>query len=166
MSYTQDESYYILDTGEDSFVYLGLKENINPDEMIKDLEAAQNDNIILMQNSMYRNGMFINMIMYPYLQEQYIVRGANTVVLEISATPTFSRSSYGIGGAWDLMVNHVQYLWNTVKCNTMGSYNIMDKENILNLTESVSDGDGWREERTGLDALSFIETRRHWFTKR
>lgn len=40
------------------------------------------------------------------------------------------------------------------------------KENILNLTESVSDGDGWREERTGLDALSFIETRRHWFTKK
>jgi hypothetical protein len=40
------------------------------------------------------------------------------------------------------------------------------KENILNLTEAVSEGDGWREERTGLDALSFIETRRHWFTKK
>ena len=26
------------------------------------------------------------------------------------------------------------------------------------------EGDGWREERTGLDKTSFIETRRHWFT--
>ena len=45
------------------------------------------------------------------------------------------------------------------KCNTMGSYNIVDKENILNLTGSVSDGRRMAEERTGLDALSFIETR-------
>ena len=27
-------------------------------------------------------------------------------------------------------------------------------------------GDGWFEERTGLDEDSFIETRRHWFTKK
>jgi hypothetical protein len=27
-------------------------------------------------------------------------------------------------------------------------------------------GDGWREERTGLHEREFIETRRHWFTKK
>jgi hypothetical protein len=27
----------------------------------------------------------------------------------------------------------------------------------------VTDGKGWREERTGLHGLQFIETRRHWF---
>jgi hypothetical protein len=28
----------------------------------------------------------------------------------------------------------------------------------------VANGPGWREESTGLHALEFIETRRHWFT--
>jgi hypothetical protein len=40
------------------------------------------------------------------------------------------------------------------------------EENILNQVEPVAEGEGWREERTGLDECSFIETRRHWFTKK
>ena len=39
MPYTQDESYYILDC-DGGGVYLGLKENINSDEFINDLERA------------------------------------------------------------------------------------------------------------------------------
>jgi hypothetical protein len=38
------------------------------------------------------------------------------------------------------------------------------KENLINRVEKVGEGDGWMEERTGLDEESFIETRRHWFT--
>ncbi|WP_315823998.1 hypothetical protein [Paraflavitalea speifideaquila] len=38
------------------------------------------------------------------------------------------------------------------------------KEHILNKVQPLGKGEGWREERTGLDDLSFIETRRHWFT--
>ena len=30
--------------------------------------------------------------------------------------------------------------------------------------ETIREGEGWREERTGLHELEFIETRRHWFT--
>ncbi|HOF21915.1 MAG TPA: mannose-6-phosphate isomerase, partial [Bacteroidales bacterium] len=44
MHYTQDESYYIVDTGEDASVYLGLREGISPAEMIEDLLDAQNGN--------------------------------------------------------------------------------------------------------------------------
>ena len=33
-----------------------------------------------------------------------------------------------------------------------------------NRVEPLATGDGWREERTGLHELEFIETRRHWFT--
>ena len=40
LSYTQDESYYLLDAGEGASVYLGLKEGIDRDEMISDLRAA------------------------------------------------------------------------------------------------------------------------------
>lgn len=41
MPYTQDESYYVLDAKEGAVCYLGVKEGINPEEMIADLEKAQ-----------------------------------------------------------------------------------------------------------------------------
>ena len=40
------------------------------------------------------------------------------------------------------------------------------EDNIINQFEIIGEGDGWREEKTGLDKTSFIETRRHWFTKK
>ena len=30
----------------------------------------------------------------------------------------------------------------------------------------MAEGDGWKEERTGLHEREFIETRRHWFTRK
>ena len=41
MHYTQDESYYILDCENDTHVYLGLKENVDKEQMLADLERAQ-----------------------------------------------------------------------------------------------------------------------------
>lgn len=41
MNYTQDESYYILDAKEDACVYLGLKEDAEPENMLADLRRAQ-----------------------------------------------------------------------------------------------------------------------------
>jgi mannose-6-phosphate isomerase class I len=41
MAYTQDESYYMLDAGDDGCVYLGLKENVERGQMIEDLHRAQ-----------------------------------------------------------------------------------------------------------------------------
>ena len=40
MSYTQDESYYLLDAAATACVYLGLREGIDPDRMVRDLKAA------------------------------------------------------------------------------------------------------------------------------
>jgi len=36
---------------------------------------------------------------------------------------------------------------------------------LINCVAEVGEGDGWREEKTGLHVNEFIETRRHWFTK-
>ena len=41
MHYTQDESYYILDAKEGATVYLGLKDNIKPEEMLDEMEKSQ-----------------------------------------------------------------------------------------------------------------------------
>ena len=38
------------------------------------------------------------------------------------------------------------------------------RENLFNKNEPRSQGDGWREERTGVYHSNFLETRRHWFT--
>ena len=45
MTYTQDESYYILDAKDSAGVFLGLREGIDPDEMADDLYRAQSGQI-------------------------------------------------------------------------------------------------------------------------
>ena len=39
------------------------------------------------------------------------------------------------------------------------------RQNLVNQIQLIAEGDGWREERTGLHENEFIETRRHWFSK-
>jgi len=38
------------------------------------------------------------------------------------------------------------------------------RNNLINRVESMREDPGWKEERTGLHELEFIETRRRWFT--
>lgn len=44
MYYTQDESYYMVDAGEDAVVYLGVKTGVDKEAMIGDLRKAQKVN--------------------------------------------------------------------------------------------------------------------------
>ena len=39
-------------------------------------------------------------------------------------------------------------------------------EQLVNQTTMLKEEAGWKEERTGLHATEFIETRRHWFRQR
>lgn len=167
MTYTQDESYYFLDAKEEAFVYLGLQEKIVPDEMIAALESSQT------------NGQDFDAEKYvekwPVKKHDHVAipagtvhcSGANTVVLEISATPyifTFKLWDWGRmgldGKPRPISLEHGKNViqWERTKQWT--------KENILNRVEKIAEADGYIEERTGLDADSFIETRRHWFTKK
>ncbi|MBV8937111.1 MAG: mannose-6-phosphate isomerase, partial [Alphaproteobacteria bacterium] len=38
------------------------------------------------------------------------------------------------------------------------------RDQLFNKNEFVTEGEGWREERTGVHHSNFLETRRHWFT--
>ncbi|MBO4549299.1 MAG: class I mannose-6-phosphate isomerase, partial [Bacteroidaceae bacterium] len=99
LPYTQDESYYLLDAGEDAVVYLGLKEGINPTEMIEDLRAAQaglpsprrgaGGEAVLFDAEKYVNKLPAKK------HDHYLIpagtihcSGANSMVLEISSTPS------------------------------------------------------------------------------
>lgn len=165
MFYTQDESYYLLDAGDDACVYLGLKENIQPEAMIAELEAAQQG----------ARGFDAekHVEKWPVRKHDHILipagtvhcSGKNSMVLEISATPyifTFKLWDWGRLGLDGLPrpinIGHgkANIAWDRTSAWV--------RRNLVNRVEPLAAGAGWREERTGLHETEFIETRRHWFT--
>lgn len=165
MHYTQDESYYMLDAGPDATVYLGLKEGIDRDAMATDLRKAQEGGSIF-DAEKYANR-------WPAKKHDHFLipagtvhcSGANSMVLEISATPyifTFKMWDWarlGLDGKpRPVHLNHglANIQWDRTTAWV--------KKNLVNVTEVLGSGHGWREERTGLHEREFIETRRHWFS--
>lgn len=164
LSYTQDESYYLLEAAPDANVYLGLAENISRDALSAALQSAPT-------TGAFDVNRFGNC--WPARKHDHFLipagtvhcAGRGTLVLEISATPyifTFK--------LWD---------WNRLGLDgkprplhlDRGLANIewdrttrWVKQNLINPVTPLAAGAGWREERTGLHALQFIETCRHWFT--
>ena len=160
MAYTQDESYYILDADKDACVYLGLKEGVRVEEMIAELEAAQQD------GKPFDAEKYINRI--PAKKHDHFLIPAGTihcsgkgaVVLEISATPyifTFKLWDWGrlgldgkprpinIGrGAEVIAERRTEWV----------------RKNLVNPVCTLAENEHYTEEHTGLHELEFIETRR------
>ena len=164
MTYTQDESYYLLDCADDAVVYLGLKSGIDKEEVVHDLRAAATGEIP------FPTDRYVNS--FPARKHDHFsipagtihCSGANSMVLEISATPyifTFKLWDWdrvGMDGAprpihLDHGIANIQW----------GRDTQWVKQELLDQVEVLSSTDGVIEERTGLHNLEFIETRRHWF---
>src|SRR5258708_1659840 len=87
MDYTQDESYYILDAEPEAFVYLGLKGEISPAAMVRELEEAQAG------DKPFEAEKFVGK--WPIKKHDHVLipagtvhcSGKNSMMLEISATP-------------------------------------------------------------------------------
>jgi hypothetical protein len=166
MHYTQDESYYILDAGEDASVYLGLREDAVPAEMMRDLKKAQEG------SSLFPAERYVN-IWPAHKHDHFLIpagtvhcSGKSSMVLEISATPyifTFKLWDWarvGLDGKpRPIHLNHGEA---NIQWDRTASW---VQNNLVNRIEPISAGHGWREERTGLHEREFIETRRHWFTE-
>lgn len=165
MNYTQDESYYLLDAGEDGSVFLGLKEGVDRDAMLRDLRAA------LDGETFFDADKYVSR--FPARKHDHFLipagtvhcSGKNSMVLEISATPyifTFKLWDWGRLGLNGLpRPIHIDHgAANIQWCRTTGWV----EKNAINRVEPLASGPGWREERTGLHEREFIETRRHWFT--
>lgn len=170
IEYTQDESYYLLDTEPDATVYLGVRSDVDREQMLADLRLAQEDPE------------------HPFVAERHVNRwpasrhdhflipagtvhcsGAGAMVLEISATPyifTFKLWDWGRLGLdgrprpinIDRGAANIQWQRDTDYA----------RERLINvitpLEGDLGAGDGWRAERTGLHEAEFIDTHRHWFT--
>ncbi|MGL6179115.1 MAG: class I mannose-6-phosphate isomerase [Tannerellaceae bacterium] len=165
MYYTQDESYYILDADRDATVYLGVKNGTNPAEMIAALEEAQKG------EAPFDTDRFINQ--FPAKKHDHFLipngtihcSGANSMVLEISATPyifTFKLWDWNrLGLDGKPRPINIKHGANVIQWNRDTDY---CQSQLVNQVTPIAQGEGWREERTGLHENEFIETRRHWFT--
>jgi mannose-6-phosphate isomerase class I len=165
MSYTQDESYYLLDAAPDACVYLGLKTGIDRKAMIRDLHRAQEG------GTPFEASKYVNQ--WPARKHDHFLipagtihcSGANSMVLEISATPyifTFKLWDWGRPGLDGRpRPVHLEHGCANIQWDRDTSW---VQQNLVNRIEKMGEGQGWVEERTGLHELEFIETRRHWFS--
>ncbi|WP_276353021.1 class I mannose-6-phosphate isomerase [Cohnella caldifontis] len=163
MSYTQDESYYMLDAGPDATVYLGLKEGVDPNAMLADLAKGQ-------EGVSFPADKYVNV--FPAKKHDHFsipagtvhCSGTNGMVLEISATPyifTFKLWDWdrlGLDGKPRPI--HLEHGALNIRWDRTTGW--VQRE-LVNPIVPIGSGDGWREERTGLHESQFIETRRHWF---
>lgn len=165
MHYTQDESYYMLDAKDGAFVYLGLREDVDRDAMISELETSQTSGKFDAEKHVAK---------WPIQKHDHVLIPAGTVhcsgkdslVLEISATPyifTFKLWDWGRlgldGKPRPINIEHgkANIQWDRTEPWVASE--------LINRIDIVEEGSGWVEERTGLHQREFIETRRHWFTK-
>nr|WP_295896887.1 class I mannose-6-phosphate isomerase [uncultured Alistipes sp.] len=165
MCYTQDESYYLLDAGDDAVVYLGLKSGIEPEAMMDDLRRAQRGEIV------FDAERYVNRI--PAKKHDHFLipggtvhcSGADSMVLEISSTPNLFTFKL-----WDWQRLGLDGKPRPI--NVERGSRVIDwgrdtdyvREHLMNHTRVVSCGEGWIEESTGLHPNEFIETRRHRFS--
>lgn len=163
--YTQDESYYLLDATDEATVYLGLKTNVCPEEMINELNEAQNT------GQPFDVEKFVNK--WPAKKhDHYLIpngtihcSGSGAMVLEISATPsifTFKLYDWGRLGL-DGLPRPINIKHGSKVIQWERQTDLIRKD-FINAVQPIAEGEGWREERTGLHENEFIETRRHWFT--
>jgi mannose-6-phosphate isomerase class I len=165
VTYTQDESYYVLAAASDAIVCLGLKSGIDREAMATDLRTAQ-----LSGGAPFPAETYVNQ--WPVRTHDHLLipggtihcSGADIVVLEISATPyiyTFKLWDWGrLGLDGKPRPIHIDHGLANIAWERDTEWT---RRELVNAVAPVADGKGWREERTGLHALQFIETRRHWF---
>lgn len=166
MYYTQDESYYLLDTKEGASVYLGLKTGIDKNEMIHDLREAQKGEVV------FDTERYVNRLPAKK-HDHYLIpggtvhcSGSEALVLEISSTPNLFTFKL-----WDWQRLGLDGKPRPI--NVERGKDVIDwkrdteyvNKHLANRFTQVAEGDGWREECTGLHPNEFIETHRHWFSK-
>ncbi|MBP3853728.1 MAG: class I mannose-6-phosphate isomerase [Erysipelotrichaceae bacterium] len=163
MAYTQDESYYILDAKEDGSVFLGLKDNVDPEEMFEVLEAANRG------EKSFDALKYVNE--FPAKKHDHFLipagtihcSGSNAMILEISATPynfTFKLWDWDRVGLDGLpRPVHLAHGKKNIRWERTTDW---VRKNLVNAIVPVEENEHYKEEHTGLHELEFIETRRLW----
>ena len=142
-----------------------MKTDVCPEEMINELNEAQNT------GQPFDVEKFVNK--WPAKKhDHYLIpngtihcSGSGAMVLEISATPsifTFKLYDWGRLGL-DGLPRPINIKHGSKVIQWERQTELIRKD-FINAVQPIAEGEGWREERTGLHENEFIETRRHWFT--
>ena len=162
MRYTQDESYYILDAGENASVWLGVKEGTDLAAMERDLRLAQ------VGGAPFPAEKYINNI--PVKKHDHVLipagtthcSGADTMVLEISATPYIFTFKLWDWGRLDLDGKprpiHIDHGMANIQFDRDTAW---VRENLVGQTKEVCRDENGLVERTGLHEREFIDTYRY-----
>ncbi|MBE0700516.1 MAG: class I mannose-6-phosphate isomerase [Acholeplasmataceae bacterium] len=162
MTYTQDESYYILDAKEDGVVYLGFLENIDVDNFEHDLRAAEQGNIDF-EAETYVNRFAAKKHDHFLIPAGTIhCSGKNTMVLEISACVyifTFKLWDWGrLGLDGKPRPVHLDHGFKSLQYDRDTTW---VKDQLINHVKRIDA----HEELTGLHEREFLETRRFTFSQ-
>lgn len=165
IAYTQDESYYLLDADANATVYIGVKNGVDKDAMLADLRAAQRGEIV------FDAEKYVNRI--PAKKHDHFLipggtihcSGAGAMVLEISTTPNIFTFKL-----WDWQRLGLDGKPRPI--NVERGSKVIDwgrdtdymYEHLRNHVAHTAEGDGWKEESTGLHPNEPIETRRTYFS--
>lgn len=150
MHYTQDESYYLLDTDDrkETYVYLGLQKDVDKDAMARDLRAAQTGKILFPAEK------YVNRV--PVKKHDHVLipagtihcSGQDTMVLEISATPyifTFKLWDWGRVGLDGIpRPIHIEHGLNNIQWDRDTDWIY---RNVVGQQETVEEGEGYQIEK-------------------
>jgi len=145
-SFTQEESYYILDTKDNAFVYLGFTDSIDPRKLRDKLEESFEKQVpfeadrYIMRHPSARHDLFL--IPYGTVHGS----GRNNLVLEISTTPyIFTFKMYDwlrldlSGQPRDLNIGRAM---ENLRFERNGSY---VTENLIAKPVLLEEGSGWQK---------------------
>lgn len=164
MHYTQDESYYLLDTDEskETYVYLGLQKDADREAMAHDLKTAQTG------EKPFPAEKYVNKI--PVKKHDHVLipagtihcSGQDTMVLEISATPyifTFKLWDWGRVGLDGIpRPIHIEHGLKNIQWDRDTDWIY---RNVVGQQKTIAQGDNYRIERTGLHEREFLDTFRY-----
>ena len=158
------ESYYMLDTNENSCVYLGTKDGVKKDEIVKAFEQAQ-------ETGEFDDKKYINCFPMKTHDHIYIpsgtihASGKDTLVLEINPIgfQTFKLWDWGRidadGKPRPINIEHgakvIQEEYQTE----------FVKNHLISKKSEVARGSGWRKEHSGTMEYELLKVDRYWFHK-
>ena len=166
LSYTQDETYYILRAGQRGLCYLGLKQGIDPRAFRRAAEGARDEGVGF-DTETYVNA-WPTRVHDLFLIPAGTVHnsGANNVVLEISATPylyTFKIYDYlrrDLDG--NLRPIHIERAWANIDFNRQTQW---VRQNLIPSPQMIRTGQGWTEYVIGVHPLLFFAIHRTEFAQ-
>lgn len=159
------ESYYMLDTCEDSSVYLGTKDGVKLDDLVDAFEEAQ-------RSGNFDDEKYINHFKMKKHDHVFIPAGTihssgkNTLTLEIDmfCFTTFKLWDWGRldydGKPRPINIDHGKHV---IQEDFQTS---MIKDQFISKKQEIDSGFGWKKERSGCMPFEApMEVNRYWFTK-